>query len=73
MAITSVKFLKDAAERAIKTFAQALVGVFVGDATVANIDWNASLTVAGTAALVSVLTSVLSAGVGDDESASLVD
>jgi hypothetical protein len=72
MAFTK-KFVADALERAVKTFAQALVGVFVGNVTVANVGWAASLAVAGTAALVSVLTSVASTQVGSDpDSASVL-
>jgi hypothetical protein len=70
----SVRFLKDAAERAVKTFAQVLVGILTVDgADLANVNWKASLVAAGTASAVSLLTSVASAKVGDDESASLVN
>jgi hypothetical protein len=56
------QFWKDAAERAIKTFAQALVAVFaVSQATtVLNVDWKAALATAGTAVVVSLLTSIVS-------------
>lgn len=53
-------------ERALKTFAQALVAVFAaGSITVLNVDWTQALAVAGTAALLSVLTSVASGGIGN--------
>lgn len=53
-------------ERAVKTFAQALVAVFAaGSVTVLDADWTQALAVSGTAALVSVLTSIVSAGVGN--------
>jgi hypothetical protein len=70
----SVRFIKDAAERAVKTFAQVLVGILTVDgADLANVNWKASLVAAGTASAVSLLTSVASAQVGSDESASLVN
>lgn len=53
-------------ERALKTFAQALVAVFAaGSITVLNVDWTQALAVAGTAALLSVLTSIASGGFGN--------
>lgn len=65
-------FLKDITERAIKTFAQALGAVLVANGTgILDADWTASLSTAGMAALLSVLTSVGSGYVGDD-TASLV-
>lgn len=66
------EFWKQAAERAVKTFAQTLVaaGLVVG---VAGWDeWQAALIAAGIAALLSVATSVASAGFGDKGSPSLV-
>ncbi|NBR22907.1 MAG: holin [Micrococcales bacterium] len=53
-------------ERALKTFAQALIAVFAaGAVTVLDIDWTQALAVSGTAALLSVLTSVVSANFGN--------
>lgn len=70
----SKHFAKAAAERAIKTFAQAAVALLVGDGVgVLGVDWVSVASVAGLAAVVSVLTSIASAGVGDTESPSLVD
>jgi len=57
-------FLLAALERAVKTFAQSLVALFLAGTTILNIDWQQSLAVAATAALVSVLTSVASNGIG---------
>lgn len=58
----SKSFWLDTAERALKTVAQVLVAVFaVSGVTVLNADWPTALATAGTAALVSVLTSLLSA------------
>ena len=68
----SRQFWEDTAERAIKTFAQALLGVFVAGVTIMSVDWVDALAVGATASLVSVLTSIASAGARDPESASLV-
>ena len=53
-------FLKGAAERAIKTFAQALLAVVsVTGLTFGGVDWRVSLSAAGLAAVASVLTSIV--------------
>lgn len=65
-------FWYDLAERAIKTAAQALLAVFVAGVTIMSVDWLDALAITGTAALVSVLTSIASAGVGSKDTASLV-
>lgn len=68
----TAQFWKQAAERAIKTFAQTLVatGVVVG---VAGWDkWQAALIASAIAAALSVVTSVASIGVGDKGTPSLV-
>lgn len=65
-------FWYDLAERAIKTAAQALLAVFVAGVTIMSVDWVDALAITGTAALVSVLTSIASAGVGSKDTASLV-
>ncbi len=65
-------FFKDAVERALKTFAQTLASLLVGDGTgILEVDWTARLSVAGLAALVSVLTSIGSAVKTGTDSASL--
>ena len=67
-------FWKDAAARAVKTFAQALIatlGVSLTPATAPGVNWGAVLAAAGIAALLSVLTS-LASGVHGDQTASLV-
>lgn len=65
-------FWRQAAERAAKTFAQALIGLLSGDQLgILDIDWTASLSVATLAALVSVLTSVASAPLGPPDTPSL--
>ena len=60
-----------AGERAVKTFAQALVALFVAGVTVLTIDWQQGLAVAATAAVVSLLTSVASVRLGNFEGPSL--
>lgn len=57
----SLNFWKAAVERAVKTFAQALLALLgTGSVGVTHLDWGQYLSVAGTAALASVLTSVAS-------------
>lgn len=66
-------FFKSLLERAIKTFAQALLAVMgVGVTNVLSVPWTAALLTAGTAALISVLTSIGSAPWGDKATPSLV-
>lgn len=67
------KFWKLTAERAVKTFAQALAAALATGATgVLEVDFAAALSVAALATLLSVLTSVASAGVGEEGTPSLV-
>lgn len=62
----TIVFWKAAAERALKTFAQALIAVLaVGQTTVLSVDWQQALAVSGTAALLSVLSSIASGGLGN--------
>ena len=57
--MTTLAFWKATAERGVKTFAQTLAALLVADGTdLLNSAWVARLSVAGMAALVSVLTSV---------------
>lgn len=52
-------------ERMLKTFCQALLAVGLTGATgLLNVDWAAALSAAGLAAVISVLTSIISAPVG---------
>jgi hypothetical protein len=71
-ALNSKVFWLDTAERAIKTVAQTLVALLTADGVfdLFSVDWKQKLSVAGLAGLVSVLTSIASAGSGN--SASLV-
>jgi Putative lactococcus lactis phage r1t holin len=61
------------AERALKTFAQALAAVLVtGGAGLLAADWKTALSTAGMAAVISILTSVASLRVGPPDSPSMV-
>lgn len=67
-------FLKDMAERAIKTFAQAAIAALGAGATgLIGIDWINVLSIAGFATLVSILTSIVSTKIGDSDTASAVN
>jgi hypothetical protein len=67
-------FWKQALERAVKTAAQAALALLTGNVTgVLDVDWPAVGSVAALAALASVLTSVVSAGVGPADSPSVVE
>lgn len=62
----TLAFWKAASERAVKTFAQALVAVMTADGFgLLDADWPARLSAAGLAALLSLLTSIGSAGAGN--------
>ena len=67
-------FWIDAGERAVRTFAQALVAMLVAGFVFTDpAAWGEALLSAAAAALVSLLTSVAASGVGDPESPSFVD
>lgn len=62
----SIAFLKATAERAAKTAAQALVAVMTADGFgLLDADWTARLSAAGLAAVLSLLSSIGSAGAGN--------
>jgi hypothetical protein len=66
----TITFWKDAAERAIRTAAQALLALWATDVTgVLAVDWLQAGSVAALAALTSVLMSIIATGVGDKDSA----
>jgi hypothetical protein len=74
MTIFTTKFWADAAERAVKTIAQALLALFVvGDQVfnILSVNWNQALGVAAGAGVISILMSIVSAGVTSSDSASL--
>jgi hypothetical protein len=74
VSIWTSTFWKAAAERAVKTFAQAEVALLVADGTgILDTDWTASLSAAGMAALISLLTSVGSDVVTSGEGPSLTN
>ena len=66
-------FWLGAVERAIKTFAQAAVAVLAANSVgLLDAPWGAAASAAGMAAVLSVLTSIGSATIGDHNSPSLV-
>lgn len=68
----TLTFWKDAFERAVKTFAQSLLATLtLSGVDVVHLDWGQTLSVAATATVISVLTSLLSAGVANTGTASL--
>jgi len=70
----TLNFWKQAIERAIKTLAQTLIALLgAGTTDLLDVDFGNSLAVSGLAALLSVLTSIASAGAGPQKgTASLV-
>lgn len=68
------QFWIDASERALKTFAQTFLAMIAGVAVfnAINADWQTLLGVSLGAAVLSYLTSIVSAEIGDHGSASLV-
>lgn len=64
------EFAVDALERAVKTFAQALLAVLAVGTPLWEIPWTEGLGIAATATVISVLTSIASAGLGSPGSAS---
>lgn len=62
----SLEFWRSALERAVRTLAQVLLSmIVVGESGFLDVDWVQAGSVAGVAALASVLTSVVASGVGD--------
>lgn len=62
----TANFWKASGERAVRTFAQALLALLaVGQTTVLTVDWSQAGAVAATAALLSLLTSIVASGVGN--------
>jgi hypothetical protein len=70
----SKQFWTDAAERAVKTFAQVLLAYFGADAfDVLNANWGNALSVALGAVVLSVLSSLVSVKLGNSGTASATD
>lgn len=68
----SLRFWKDAAERAVRTAAQALLALWATSVSgILDVDWPQAASVAGLAAFTSVLMSLVGSGIGDTESASM--
>lgn len=67
------RFWQSTVERAIKTFAQSLLAILSADGVgLLTVPWLSALSTAGAAALLSVLTSMGSAPVGEPNSPSLL-
>jgi hypothetical protein len=67
------QFLTDAAERAIATFAQAVLAVLSADGlSILTVQWDQVLSVGALALVLSVLKSIVATRTGDSQSASLV-
>jgi len=65
--LTTGAFWGAALERAVKTFCQAILGVIgVAGVTPLDVDWKEALLVGGFGALASLLTSVVSAPIGNE-------
>ena len=69
----TITFWKDAAERAIRTAAQALLALWATDVSgVLAVDWTQAASVAALAALTSILMSIAATGVGNSQDASAI-
>lgn len=69
----SATYWLDLAERAIKTLAQTLVATLsVGATGLLDVDWQQAASIAGLSAVLSILTSIASGGIGRTRSASVV-
>ncbi|MFC9332115.1 holin [Kitasatospora sp. NPDC057015] len=63
--MTTPAFWRATIERALRTAAQTLIAVLALDSTgLTDVDWGPGLALAGSAALLAVLTAIASAGVG---------
>ena len=69
----TLDFWRSSAERALRTLAQVLLSmIVVGETGFLDVDWIQAASVAGLAAVASVLMSIVATGVGDKGTASLV-
>jgi hypothetical protein len=70
----TVSFWRQAAERAAKSAAQALIGMWALDgANILHAHWDVAFGVAGGAVVLSLLTSIVTVGVGEPNSPSAVE
>ena len=70
----TANFWKQAAERAVKSAAQSLLLLWIGDGfNVIHAHWDLALGTAGGAALLSVLSSIVTSRVGEKDSPSAVE
>lgn len=69
----TTQFIKDMVERAVKTFAQTLLASLAVASTLEEVNWGTAMSTAVLAALISLLTSIVSGNIGDADTASLVD
>lgn len=68
------RFWRETAERAVKSAAQALLGMWALDGfNVLQADWPLAAGVAGGGAVLSVLTSLVTSGIGPKDSPSAVE
>ena len=70
--LTTSNFWKRTAERAVKTFAQAALGLLTVELVMDSSGWLPAAIAVGIATATSVLSSIASAQVGDPEDPSLV-
>jgi len=71
--VYTLTFWKDAAERAVRTAAQALLALWATDVSgVLAVDWVQAGSVSALAALMSLLMSVAATGTGSQDSASTI-
>lgn len=67
------KFWRQTLERAVKTFAQAIAALLVGDGVgVLDVQWGKVLSIGALAAIASVVTSIVSLPLGEEDSPSAV-
>ena len=67
-------FWKQAAERAVKTFAQASLALLTGDGIgVLDVNWGDIASVGALAAVASMLTSIVTSGIGEPNDPSAVN
>jgi hypothetical protein len=69
----TANFWKQAAERAVKTFAQASLALLTGNGLgLLDVNWGVVASVGGLAAVASLLTSIVTSGVGEKDDPSAV-